>query len=284
MFFKSKIFRDGEGDGAGDAGGKLPDVQSLFNETKKLQRLYEKANKENQELRQQVSGFSTMGERFNQLSSVFGGQKIETPEGERKPTLTERARKAHERMLEAYPDGGGLELTRDTAETAESSWNEVQSLKKKVAEYEAKLGEMRDPMFISEQMMFTNFEGNMVDELVGLYGDEKLALENVPLFRAKAIEKIQALKQSDYSKYVRLVRSASDHKALLRQVISDRIPRAYNTREGFHKLDDYSIEQAQADMARVPTIKDPQTRRDLQAKARKRLLQQLAEDEVRGGR
>jgi hypothetical protein len=140
-------------------------------------------------------------------------------------------------------------------------------------------------MFFAEQTFAVSAAATLKQELESIYGDKAAADENYPDFERTAINRIQALKQKGGSDYLNLLRDPAALNRFVREVVTSKFPKAYNTREGFRKLDDYSIDDAKRDMDLVQSgkIKDPREASRLQAKARQRMLSGMAEHLIQRG-
>lgn len=268
----------GDGDGGG-AGGKDP-----YNEVRKTQRLLAKQQSENQQLRQKLDTILPQFEKFSKFFSTLegdGGKEGQAPDDSARATsLYEKARRMHDMLTTQNPDSPGIGLTVESAQLIKQLMDENKTLKSKFGEIEKKTAMLDSPIAFAEQSFYVSASAALRDQLNELYGDETAASENYDDFERRAGTKLREIKEKTPNQYMKLLRDNGEMTKFIRGVIESKFPKAYNTRDGFRKLDDYSVEDAQRDMNLVQSgkIKDPRDASRLQAKARQRLFSSMAED------
>lgn len=276
---------EGEGGGGGDdlgGGNDLPEGQQRqganldpYNEVRKTQRLLKKEQAERQELQNKLAAlegrFSKHSELFDALENRGKSNELPTdPTKIKSDGLLARARQVHQQLSEQ----GGLPLTVESAELIQELLQQNEQLKKKFGEVEQQTQNQSRPEYHAEQYFAVTAGAIMNEELEALYGDNAIANENRPDFDRVAIKRFQDMKAKGGSDYLNLLRDPARQKKFIQDVISSKMPKAYNTRDGFKALDSYSLSDAQRDMELVQSgkIKDRNEASRLQAKARQRML------------
>ena len=295
MFLRSGLLMsEGEplgGEPGGDLDGGDPGAQpgqsKEYNEVRKTQRLLRKQQEENGQLRQRLDSILPQFEKMSRFMTAFEGG--ESQEGQEQPdrgaSLYERAREAHERLKAQNPESNGIGITLESAELIKQLMEENKSLKGKFGDFEKKAEQMNNPMFFAEQTFAVSAAASLRQELEQIYGEKSAADENYPDFERTAIARLRAMKEKGGADYLNLLRDPPTLNRFVREIVTSKFPKAYNTREGFRKLDDYSMDDAKRDMDLVQTgkVKDPREASRLQAKARQRMLSSMAEHLLQRG-
>jgi len=264
---------------SGGQPGKDP-----YNEVRKTQRLLAKQQSENQQLRQKLDTMLPQFEKFSQFfSTLEGGGKGEDPEPDdtgRATGLYDKARRMHEMLTSQNPDSPGIGLTVESAQLIKQLMEENKSMKSRFSDMEKKTAMLDNPVAFAEQTFYVSASAALREQLNELYGDDAVASENYEDFERRAGSKLRDIKEKSPNQYMKLLRDNGEMTKFVRSVIESKFPKAYNTREGFRKLDDYGIEDARRDMLLVQSgkVKDPREASRIQAKARQRLLSSMAED------
>lgn len=262
----------GEGD---DFDPKTFDPRRSFNETRKLQRLLKKKDEELATLRGEFEPIKKKMSKFDAFERAFSGQDEGADEGDEPLSAYDQASRAHQRMIDLDPESPGMPLTVTTAREATEALKIARQIQEENKRLTEKLSMYEKPMYIAEQSMFVNLDGLMRDQVQDLFEDEALANENFEDFERVAIDRLKKLKQTDPSKYRRLVRSSAQQEAFIREVVAAKIPRAFTKRGASPVQDEYSSEQAQHDMHRAMGMKPGPERAALLKKARQRLLPEM---------
>lgn len=265
---------DAQGNGSdfqnqGESGSEQQQQQSpdrIYNEYRKLQRLFEKQGKELEALKGE---FAPVKSQLSRFQSMFSGPQVEDD----KPlSYLEKVRRADRSIREADPGSNGLALTLEGAEMLEKIREENNMLKQQMQR-------MSSPQSIAENQMFVMVEGYIKDEIERFFGAEGVD-DNYPDFERVAITKLKEVRK-DPKKWAQIVRSPEAQKNFCRAVISAKMPKI-DKLPGWQKIDTYSIQDAQRDLERSEklAIKARQERSrdglqqasDLARKARQRLL------------
>lgn len=256
------------------------DLKRLYNENRKLSRLLAKSQTDFTELRGQ---FEPTKRQLDALRAAFGGKPDPVEEGQRAPSIRDQVRRAHERMLESDPEGPGMPLTLGMAEQAHDAYERTTSHEAKIAELEAELKALKNPMAAAEGAMYVSLDTTLEDLLLELYdGEQALVDENKDSFVQKVISKLPELKK-DSVKWRRLVTSPKVQRDFLTEVITARLPRSFSKR-GAQPIDEYSKDSALADMERAMKMPKSPERAELLKRARQRLIPEMLGFDMSPGR
>jgi len=261
-------FQDEMTDG-GDGGGGMPEgttMQSLYNQNRMLQRLLQKSSKDIEALKGTVTEFDGVRKQMSGLQSMFGGGTQK--EGDDQLSLFDRAMAADSQYREANPESNGIPLTVDMARA-------ITDAKKVIEEQKAVIEELRgkvsSPQYTTEQTAFANLDTIMYDRVSELYGDAKLAEENMQDFERIAVLRMKEIQKDPY-KWRRLITNRAEQEKFVNAIIMSKFPKAFLKNSGAQAIEEYSMQHAMADLQRAETIKDPRQRAVLKEKARRRML------------
>lgn len=279
----------GAAGGGGDDGGdeEVPqglDTKKLYNNYRKLERLLTKQQGGTTALENELAG---MKKKWEGLSSFFGHKEDPTPEGEPKPSLSQRAKAMHQRILDADPNSAGMPLTVDMAQLSEEAYNLVTGQSKKIQELEETVKRLQSPQFAAEGAFYVSLEQALLDGLEQLYGSPDLAQEHYPDLERLAIEHLKK-KKSNVAEWRKMLTSPKLQTEFAEMLVKGRLPGGYIKKGAQPLEDEYTVEMALVDQNKAEELlRNPKTRREgseLMKKARRAILPSLLGVEMNGAR
>jgi hypothetical protein len=226
---------------SGASGSEQPQDKSndrSYNEYRKLQRLYEKQNKDMETLRGEIAPLKG---QLTQFQRMFSGEK---DEGEKNLTYLDRVKRADRSIRDSDPSSNGLALTLEGAELLEE-------LRSQNAQMRQQMERMNTPQHVAEQTLFVNLEGGIKDEMERFFGESGVD-DNYLDFERVAIQKLKLIKE-DPKKWAQLLRSSDMQKQFVKAVIHAKMPKLDNM-PGWKKIDTYGVQDAQRDLQRSETM------------------------------